>query len=60
MHIFSVTHDHAGKYGCSAKNDGGESTSIADFLVTDVMPDVIERRVISHDITDGEVRTAMC
>ncbi|XP_043207626.1 muscle M-line assembly protein unc-89-like isoform X2 [Amphibalanus amphitrite] len=53
--IENVTHDHAGKYGCSAKNDGGESTSIADFLVTDVMPDVIERRVISHDVTDGEV-----
>lgn len=47
----------AGKYAVCAKNTAGETTNYADFVVTDQMPAVIEKRIISTNITDEEVGT---
>ncbi|XP_037089116.1 titin-like isoform X2 [Pollicipes pollicipes] len=52
--IRNVTHEDAGKYAVCAKNDAGESTSIADFVVTDEMPDIIEKRFITTESADGQ------
>ena len=54
--MFSVTREDAGKYSIQAVNAAGEATSIADLVVTDQVPLLVERRLTTQNLTEREVR----
>ena len=55
LRLSAVTREDAGKYSIQATNAAGEATSIADLVVTDQVPLLVERRLTTQNLTEKEV-----
>ena len=58
--VLTVTMEDAGKYSIRATNAAGEATSIADLVVSDQVPLLVERRLTTQNLTEKEVSCSEC